>query len=62
MHLETRLSMFLVIHVLERSATVKCQETLESTYLWYNSNLFLGWSGRLSIAYMSDENMETSLI
>jgi len=33
-------SRFSITHVLARLATVRCQESFESTYLWYKSNYF----------------------
>jgi len=42
-------SRFSITHVLARLATVRCQESFESTYLWYKSNLFFGRIERLSI-------------
>ena len=42
-------SRFLVTHVLARLATVRYQESFESKYRWYKSNLFFGRIERLSI-------------
>ena len=39
--LDTRLLRLSVSQVLDRSATVKCKETLERTYLLYRRSLFL---------------------
>jgi len=42
-------SRFSITHVLARLATVRCQESFESRYLWYKSNFFFGRIERLSI-------------
>ena len=34
-------SRFSITHVVDRLATVSCQESFESRYLWYKSNLFV---------------------
>ena len=42
-------SRFSITHVLARLATVSRQESSESRYRWYKSNLFFGRIERLSI-------------
>ena len=46
----TMLSRFSGIHVVPKSATVKCQDNFERMYRSYKSNLFLGWILNESIA------------
>ena len=46
--------------VFDRSATVKCQETLDNKYLWYNRSLFLGCRGKSSISFRRLGNIDSS--
>ena len=54
-------SIFLVTQVLDREATVKCQDILERTYLLYKRTLFLGCSGSWSMSCISSPMSDVSL-
>ena len=48
--------------VFDRSATAKCQEALDDTYLWYYISLFLRCIGKSSNSFRRLGNIDSSFL